>query len=291
MARRITTGEVGGAVGGINITNTTVTAAENLDITFDPSGTGIFKVVGDAQIDAQGDLRFADADSSNYVAFQAPSTVSSNVTWTLPGADGTANQAIVTNGSGGLSFLTVRSTITDTAVDATVSYPTFITATSGAQTSTGVSSSKLTFTPSTGLLTATTATFSGTVRKLQTENGITTSYTLALTDQDRVVTCNNSGAITVTIPTNAAVAFPIGSVVSIFRTPGSSTVTLAASGGVTVNKTGTFASGEEIMVRKRGTDTWVVIDAPRQLVASSNTPSVVGQSNVHTYTSNANFVV
>jgi hypothetical protein len=291
MSRRITTGEVGGAVGGINITNTTVTAAENLDITFDPSGTGIFKVVGDAQIDAQGDLRFADADSSNYVAFQAPSTVASNVTWTLPGADGTANQAIVTNGSGGLSFLTVRSTITDTSVDATVSYPTFITATSGAQTSTGVSSGKLTFTPSTGLLTATTATFAGTVRKLQTENAITTSYTLALTDQDRVVACNNPGAITVTIPTNSAVAFPIGAVVSIFRLPGSSTVTLAASGGVTVNKTGTFASGEEIMVRKRGTDTWVVIDAPRQLVASSNTPAVVGQSNVHTYTSNANFVV
>ncbi len=291
MARKITTGEVGGAVGGINITNTTVTAAENLDITFDPSGTGIFRVVGDAQIDNQGDLRFGDADSSNYVGFQAPTTVSSNVTWTLPGSDGTANQALVTNGSGTLSFLTVRSTITDTSVDATVSYPTFITATSGAQTSTGISSTKLTFTPSTGLLTATTATFAGTVRKLQTENAITTSYTLALTDQDRVVACNNPGAITVTIPTNAAVAFPIGSVVSIFRLPGSSTVTLAASGGVTVNKTGTFASGEEIMVRKRGTDTWVVIDAPRQLVASSNTPSVVGQSNVHTYTSNDNFVV
>lgn len=292
MGRRHTAGAVGNqGVGGVQVDNTTLTAADNLDITIDPSGTGIFKIAGDAQLQAQGDLRFADSDSSNYVAFQGAGTISSNVTWTLPSADGTANQAIVTNASGTLSFATVQSTITDTSVDATVSYPTFITATSGAQTSTGISTTKLTFTPSTGLLTATTATFAGTVRKLQTETIITTSYTLALTDQDRVVACNNPGAITVTIPLNSSVAFPIGSVVSIFRLPGSSTVTLAAAGGVTVNKTGTFASGEEIMVRKRGTDTWVVIDAPRQLVASSNTPSVVGQSNVHTYTSNANFVV
>jgi hypothetical protein len=49
-------------------------------------------------------LRFADSDSSNWVAFQAPATVSSNVTWTLPAADGTANQALVTNGSGTLSW-------------------------------------------------------------------------------------------------------------------------------------------------------------------------------------------
>jgi hypothetical protein len=51
-------------------------------------------------------LRFADSDSSNWVAFQAPATVSSNVTWTLPAADGTSNQALVTNGSGTLSWAT-----------------------------------------------------------------------------------------------------------------------------------------------------------------------------------------
>jgi hypothetical protein len=152
MARRITTGEVGGAVGGINITNTTVTAAENLDITFDPSGTGIFKVVGDAQIDAQGDLRFADADSSNYVGFQAPSTVSSNVTWTLPGADGTATQAIVTNGSGTLSFATVQASITDETASGTIFYPLLNQNTSGTLTAPRTSSTKLSFQPSTGTM-------------------------------------------------------------------------------------------------------------------------------------------
>ena len=292
MGRRHTAGAVGNqGVGGVQVDNTTLTAADNLDITIDPSGTGIFKIAGDAQLQAQGDLRFADADSTNYVAFQAPSTVASNVTWTLPASDGTLNQGLVTNGSGVLSFVTTSASITDTSADATVSYPTFITATSGYQTATGVSSTKLTFTPSTGLLTATTATFAGTVRKLQTETVITTSYTLALTDQDKVVACNNPAAITVTIPLNSSVAFPIGAVVSIFRLSSSSTVTLAAAGGVTVSKTGTFAAGEEIMVRKRAENSWVVIDAPRNLVASSNTPAVVGQSNVHTYNASANFIV
>jgi hypothetical protein len=57
-------------------------------------------------LNAQGDLRFADADSSNWVAFQAPATVSSNVTWTLPAADGTTGQVLSTNGSGTLSWAT-----------------------------------------------------------------------------------------------------------------------------------------------------------------------------------------
>jgi hypothetical protein len=59
---------------------------------------------GDVTIYAQGDLRFADSDSSNWVAFQAPATVTSNVTWTLPATDGTADQALATNGSGVLSW-------------------------------------------------------------------------------------------------------------------------------------------------------------------------------------------
>jgi hypothetical protein len=61
---------------------------------------------GNVTINAQGDLRFADSDSSNWVAFQAPATVASNVTWTLPSTDGTAGQLLSTNGSGTLSWAT-----------------------------------------------------------------------------------------------------------------------------------------------------------------------------------------
>ena len=52
----------------------------------------------------QGDIRLGDSDSSNYVALRAPATVGSNVTWTLPSADGTANYLLKTDGSGNLSW-------------------------------------------------------------------------------------------------------------------------------------------------------------------------------------------
>lgn len=62
-------------------------------------------LTGDLTLNAQSDLRFADADSSNWVAFQAPATVASNVTWTLPDADGTADQVLKTDGSGVLGWV------------------------------------------------------------------------------------------------------------------------------------------------------------------------------------------
>jgi len=64
---------------------------------------------GNVTIQGQGDLRLADSDSSHYVALQAPGTVSSNVTFTLPSADGTNGQVLQTNGSGTLSFATPSS--------------------------------------------------------------------------------------------------------------------------------------------------------------------------------------
>ena len=62
---------------------------------------------GDITLNAQSDVRFADSDSSNYIALQAPGTVASNVTFTLPSADGTANQVLKTDASGALGFTSV----------------------------------------------------------------------------------------------------------------------------------------------------------------------------------------
>ena len=61
-------------------------------------------VATQVNVTAQGDVRFEDTTGGQYVALQAPGTVSTNVTFTLPGADGTNGQAIVTDGSGNLSF-------------------------------------------------------------------------------------------------------------------------------------------------------------------------------------------
>ena len=58
-------------------------------------------------IAAQGDLRLQDSTGGEYIAIQAPATVASNVTLTLPADDGDADQALVTNGSGVLSWTTI----------------------------------------------------------------------------------------------------------------------------------------------------------------------------------------
>ena len=154
MGRRHTAGSAGNqGVGGVQVDNTTLSAADNQDITIDPSGTGIFKIAGDAQLQGQGDLRFADSDSSNYVAFQAPATVAANVTWTLPAADGSNGQFLSTNSTGTLSFTSAGVTIADEAASATVHYGLVSTSSSGTITGATVSTTKMTFQPSTGKLT------------------------------------------------------------------------------------------------------------------------------------------
>lgn len=89
-----------GNANGLLYLNASKAATSSSTITSD--GTNI-------QLGAQGDMRFADADSSNWVAFQAPATVASNVTWTLPATDGLLNASLVTNGAGVLSWALVNS--------------------------------------------------------------------------------------------------------------------------------------------------------------------------------------
>lgn len=57
-------------------------------------------------IDNDKEIRFreATANGTNYVSLSAPTTLSADLSLTLPSADGTSGQALVTNGSGVLSF-------------------------------------------------------------------------------------------------------------------------------------------------------------------------------------------
>ena len=53
-----------------------------------------------------GEVRFLEllANGANYVGFQAPDLITGDVVWTLPNADGTNGQALVTDGSGALAW-------------------------------------------------------------------------------------------------------------------------------------------------------------------------------------------
>ena len=60
----------------------------------------------------RNEIRFGDADSSNYIGLKSPATIGSSFTLSLPTADGSSGQFLKTDGSGNLSFATVSQTVT-----------------------------------------------------------------------------------------------------------------------------------------------------------------------------------
>lgn len=155
MGRTVRNG-VGGQAGFGKVTigaSTISTTQANTDLTIDPNGTGIVRITNDMLLTAAGELRLADTDSSNWVGFKSPGTVAANKVWTLPSADGSANQVLKTDGSAALGWATVAVTLADETSSASTYYPLLQSATSGTASTLYGSSTKLSFQPSTGTMT------------------------------------------------------------------------------------------------------------------------------------------
>ena len=92
-----------------------------------------------------------------------------------------------------------------------------------------------------------------------------TTYTLALTDNGRLVTLSNAAAITVTVPLNSSVAYATGAIINIQQI-GAGQVTIQGASGVTITSTGATATApvtraqySAASIIKTGTDSWTVI--------------------------------
>jgi len=91
------------SIGGSTTINTTGTATTGAltatsvmsqgDVTIRGSGTATNKLV------------LNDKTNTNFVAFKAPDTLASQLTWELPGTNGSAGQVLSTNGTGTLSWV------------------------------------------------------------------------------------------------------------------------------------------------------------------------------------------
>jgi hypothetical protein len=97
----------------------------------------------------------------------------------------------------------------------------------------------------------------------------TADYTAVLTDQYQVlVPMNKATAVAFKIPTNASVAFPVGSAITILN-KGAGLVTISAttSGTTTILSAGavaaspTLAQYKTAVCIKTATDTWYVVGA------------------------------
>ena len=131
----------------------------------------------------------------------------------------------------------------------------------GAVTSTKIASSITLTTPNIGAATATSLNSAGTVISHPATNSRTTAYTLALTDDGLFVEANSTSNFTITVPTNAAVAFPLGTQITFIQV-NTGQLTIAGDTGVTVNGTPGLklrAQWSGAVLIKRATDTWVLI--------------------------------
>ena len=99
-------------------------------------------------------------------------------------------------------------------------------------------------------------------------NAQTDTYTVVLTDnQNKLVTMDKATANDFLIPTNANVAFPIGSVINVVQIgAGKTTIEAVTPGTTTIVSTGATSTAPDLRARysaasciKTGTDTWLVI--------------------------------
>jgi hypothetical protein len=97
----------------------------------------------------------------------------------------------------------------------------------------------------------------------------TADYTAVLTDQYQVlVPMNKATAVAFKIPTNASVAFPVGTAITILnKGAGAVTISAVTSGTTTVLSAGavaaspTLAQYKTAVCIKTGTDTWYIAGA------------------------------
>lgn len=90
-----------------------------------------------------------------------------------------------------------------------------------------------------------------------------TSYTLVLTDESAhaLVTLTNAGAITVTLPSDASVAIPVGGRVD-FAVLGAGMATFVAGSGATANGTPSLVTRAQYSAAsaiKVAANTWLVV--------------------------------
>ena len=105
-----------------------------------------------------------------------------------------------------------------------------------------------------------TITIAATASPTVATNVQTASYTLVTGDAGKCVEMNVAGANTLTVPTNATAAFPVGTVLQV-RQVGAGQTTIAPGAGVTLRYASsltTRAQWSTLTLHKRGTDEWVV---------------------------------
>lgn len=231
-----------------------------------------------------------NASGTGTTTLQSANT-SSNTTFTLPGTDGMTGQALVTDGSGSLSFSSVGSgTVTTVSVvsanglagsvanASTTPAITLSTSITGVLKGNGTAISAATAgtdyvapggalgTPSSGTLSS--CTVDGTNKVGYIGAPQSTSTSLALTDQGKHVYFTGGSTATLSVATNASVAFPIGTTILVVNNNSANLTIQNATSGVSFQlANGASATSRTVATKGMatllyvGSDTWYVSGA------------------------------
>src|SRR6056300_1902978 len=148
-----------------------------------------------------GTIKFNEGtdNGSNFVGLKAPNNVSSDITFTLPGSDGTNGQALLTDGSGVLSFGDVASNLTivdDSSTSATISLTNdTLSLLGGTGISSTVSGDTVTFAIDNTVVT-TTGTQTLTNKTIDTANNTITIVEADISDLGSYITASSTDTLT-----------------------------------------------------------------------------------------------
>jgi hypothetical protein len=93
-----------GTATGVTQASTFVYNNNNLGIGTSTPASRLSVVGGDISVYGGGASRWYNTANSQYVGFRAPTSLTASTVWSLPPTDGLANQLLVTDGAGNLSF-------------------------------------------------------------------------------------------------------------------------------------------------------------------------------------------
>ena len=148
-----------------------------------------------------GAIKFNEGtnNGAHFVALKAPNSVASDVTFTLPGSDGTSGQVLSTDGSGNLSFGNAASTLTlvdDSSTSATISLTTdTLSLLGGTGISSTVSGDTVTFAIDNTVVT-TTGTQTLTNKTINSANNTITITEANISDLGSYITASSTDTLT-----------------------------------------------------------------------------------------------
>lgn len=276
--------------GNLDVNGNSIVSVSNGNITLAPNGTGNV-VLGNFTFDADATV---GAGQDNYVltydhgtgtwgAEAAPGAgggdawsdaVNANI---VPDADGTRDLGSSSNRFANLHVDSIDlngttlsgSSLSDPGFDAALAWDDSAGATAFFSFGTGLSTTGTVINAEVSLAgseTLTNKTLTAPIITPGVTTDATTARTLGLTDASDVVLMSSGSANTVTIPTNASVAFATGTMITVVST-GAGTTTIAGDTGVTLQGNGGSVSAGSCDIQtqygaaaliKIGTDTWVV---------------------------------